>query len=93
MFICCNIQSARFCFYSLAFTKISYFAIPLISCIKKQDLWIKNCHGLFYLDHLKQGHLVKKNDHEGTRTLNLWIRSPAPYPLGHMTLFNGQEIK
>ena len=25
-------------------------------------------------------------DHEGTRTLNLWIRSPAPYPLGHMTV-------
>jgi hypothetical protein len=24
-------------------------------------------------------------DHEGTRTLNLWIRSPAPYPLGHTT--------
>ena len=28
----------------------------------------------------------RKTDHEGTRTLNLWIRSPAPYPLGHMTV-------
>lgn len=25
----------------------------------------------------------KENDHEGTRTLNLPIRSPTPYPLGH----------
>ena len=25
------------------------------------------------------------HDQGGTRTLNLWIRSPAPYPLGHMT--------
>ena len=30
---------------------------------------------------------VKNNsvDYEGTLTLNLWIRSPAPYPLGHTT--------
>ena len=25
----------------------------------------------------------KENDHEGTRTLNLPIRSRTPYPLGH----------
>ena len=25
----------------------------------------------------------KRNDHEGTRTLNLLIRSQTPYPLGH----------
>ena len=27
----------------------------------------------------------KKNDHGGTRTHNLWIRSPTRYPLRHMT--------
>ena len=27
----------------------------------------------------------KKNDHGGTRTHNLWIRSPTRYPLRHVT--------
>ena len=27
-----------------------------------------------------------KADHEGTRTLNLLIRSQTPYPLGHAVL-------
>ena len=34
---------------------------------------------------------INNIDHEGTRTLNLWIRSPAPYPLGHMTLHDPQS--
>ncbi len=32
---------------------------------------------------------IKKCDHEGTRTLNLLIRSQTPYPLGHAVDANG----
>ena len=31
----------------------------------------------------KLAELMKLNDHEGTRTVNLLIRSQTPYPLGH----------
>uniref|UniRef100_A0A8C7Q3B5 Gamma-glutamylcyclotransferase n=1 Tax=Oncorhynchus mykiss TaxID=8022 RepID=A0A8C7Q3B5_ONCMY len=34
-------------------------------------------------DHLFSIELVKLNDHEGTRNLNLLIQSPTSYPLGH----------
>ena len=34
--------------------------------------------------------LIKKYDHEGTRTPNLLIRSQTPYPLGHAA---GRSVK
>ena len=34
----------------------------------------------------------KENDHEGTRTLNLPIRSRTPYPLGHAASHMKKEI-
>ena len=33
------------------------------------------------------GALVKAGIPEGTRTLNLWLRKPTPYPFGHKDIF------
>ena len=47
-----------------------YIVLYKVQCLSKKRM-----------STLKKANL--KSDHEGTRTLNLLIRSQTPYPLGH----------
>ena len=56
----------------------------------KCQLLVQSVHGIFSIFTMPKiqpsKYYCELYDHEGTRTLNLLIRSQTPYPLGHAVI-------